>query len=126
MAGDRSEDEARDPGSNPFYVLEVRPGATATEVERAGQKLLAMLTVGLADAGTYQTPVGARPRDADTVRQALDELRDPSRRWVHELFAALPPDVAASVAPPARPDPWPEALAALGWRSPPGGRGTAG
>lgn len=98
---------------NPFHVLELRPGATAVEVERAGQRLLAMLGVGLAGAGTYATPLGPRPRDADLVRRALDELRDPARRALHEAWATLPPGD-----PPPRDealDPWPGALRALGW-----------
>jgi hypothetical protein len=100
---------------NPFYVLEVRPSATEREIERAGQKLLAMLTIGLEGADTYPTPAGPRPRDADLVRRALDELRNPEKRWMHEIWARLPPDPVAPVA--SAPEPWPEVLAALGWRS---------
>lgn len=98
--------------TNPFYVLELTPSATSAEVERAGQKLLAMLAVGLDDASRYPTPLGDRPRDADRVRQALDALRDPKRRALHELWAALPP---RAIPPDLEPEAgWPEALAALG------------
>jgi len=98
---------------NPFYVLELGPQATPMEVERAGQKLLAMLAVGLESAATYPSPLGPRPRDADRVRQALDTLRDPRRRALHEVWAALP---AREIPPDAEPVAgWPEGLAALGW-----------
>lgn len=104
---------------NPFYVLDLRPTATAIEVERAGQKLLAMLAVGLDAAKVYLTPLGERPRDEDRVRQALDALRDPRRRALHELWASLPP---REIPPERLADPrWPEALAAFGWRDPDGG-----
>lgn len=99
---------------NPFYVLEVRPGALPVDIERAGQRLLAMLGVGLEAARTYPTPFGPRPRDPELVRRALDELRDPNRRWAHEIWAELPPaEIPAATAPL---DPWPEAMEALGWR----------
>lgn len=105
---------------NPFYVLEVPPTATSIEVERAGQKLLAMLAVGLDAASHYPTPLGDRPRDADCVRTALDALRDPKRRAQHEVWAALP---ARAIPPDMAPEaPWPEGLAAFGWKGldPPG------
>ncbi|HHO49359.1 MAG TPA: hypothetical protein ENK18_00445 [Deltaproteobacteria bacterium] len=107
---------------NPFYVLELRPDATAAEIERAGQKLLAMLEIGLEAAASYPTPLGGMPRDPDQVRRAVDELRDPERRIVHELWATLQPDIEATLqlVPGAHgertePDPWPGAMAALGW-----------
>ena len=81
---------------NPFYVLGLRPQASRAEVEREGQKLLGMLELGLAAARRYQSPFGPRPRDADRVRWALAELRDPARRLRHELWARLP---ATEVAP---------------------------
>lgn len=103
--------------SNPFWVLELPPDATAVEVERQAQKLLAMLGVGLEAAGHYPTPDGPAPRTVDDVRQALEALRDPDRRAAWEVFARVDP----STPPPAhgvgsRPAPWPDALTALGWR----------
>ena len=99
---------------NPFYVLEVRPGATAMEIERAGQRLLAMLAVGIDAAKRYPTPAGERPRDADLVRRSLDELRNPELRWMHEIWARLPPDALPPAAEPA--ERWPEPLWELGYR----------
>ena len=105
-------------GDNPFYVLDLPPDATDAEVERQGQKLLAMLEVGLEDAATYASPLGERARDADLVRRSLDALRDPARRVLHEAWAALParevvvPTEAGS--PGAGMVRWPSALTALG------------
>lgn len=102
---------------NPFYVLQLRPDATSVQIERAGQKLLAMLEVGLEAAASYPTPLGPMPRDPDRVRRALDELRDPRRRIVHELWATLPPDPVSEPSPTDEPSglPWSGAMAALGW-----------
>ena len=100
--------------SNPFFVLEVPTDATPTEVERAGQRLLALLAVGSATAKTYPTPLGPATRDADQVRQALALLRDPGQRVLHELWANVVPAVdQASNRNDA--GPWKEAERALGW-----------
>jgi hypothetical protein len=100
--------------SNPFFVLEVPTDATPTEVERAGQRLLALLALGSAGAGTYETPLGPATRDADRVRQALAALRDPQQRVLHELWANVAPaDGPASGHSNA--GPWEEAGHALGW-----------
>jgi hypothetical protein len=73
---------------NPFCVLGLPPSATAAEVEREGQKLLAMLAAGVAGACRYATPLGARERTPELVREALAELRDPERRLAHEWWSA--------------------------------------
>jgi hypothetical protein len=72
---------------NPFYVLELGPDCSRAEVERAGQKLLAMLEIDLAGARSYTTPFGSARRDAAKVREAMAQLRDPQRRLFHELWA---------------------------------------
>lgn len=108
---------------NPFYVLGLRPSATAVEVEREGQKILGMLELNLAGARVYRTPVGQQERDPEKVRHAMSELRDPTRRLVHELWARLPPDAVVELGDPesfaeearAFAAPWTEAMAALGW-----------
>jgi hypothetical protein len=84
---------------NPFYVLGLPADCPTRAVEREGQKLLAMLAVGLAEAKQYRTPVGARPRTDEKVRAAMAELRDPARRLVHELFARLAVAEPALVSP---------------------------
>jgi hypothetical protein len=104
--------------SNPFFVLDVATDATPADVERTGQRLLALLTVGSANAQTYQTPLGPATRDAEQVRQALAALRDPEQRVLHELWANVVPagaqasrhDNAGACA-----GPWEEAEHALGW-----------
>lgn len=71
---------------NPFYVLELAPECSRAEVERAGQKLLAMLELGMAGSERYPTPFGSGRRDAAKIREAMAELRDPQRRLFHELW----------------------------------------
>jgi hypothetical protein len=79
--------------SNPFFVLDVGIEASRTDVERTGQKLLALLAIGSVGVEHYQTPLGPAIRDADMVRQALAALRDPSERVLQELWANIAPDV---------------------------------
>jgi hypothetical protein len=76
---------------NPFFVLEVDITASTAEIERAGQRLLAMLRVGAASASCYETPLGIAMRDADAVREALALLRDPHQRIIFEILASLSP-----------------------------------
>lgn len=71
---------------NPFYVLELAPDCSRAEVERAGQKLLAMLELDLSGVRLYPSPIGSGHRDAAKVREAMAELRDPQRRLFHELW----------------------------------------
>jgi hypothetical protein len=73
---------------NPFLVLALPVSASPAEIERQAQKLLAMLTAGLAEADDYPTPLGRRRRTAELVRAAVSELRDPERRLLHEFWAA--------------------------------------
>ena len=65
---------------NPFLVLELSVSSDALACERQGEKLLSMLAAGLAQARTYPTPLGPRPRTAELVRAAMAELREPERR----------------------------------------------
>ena len=130
MAGERFSE-------NPFYILGLRPDCSRADLEREGQKLLAMLELKLEAARSYPTPLGPMPRTADLVRQAMAELRNPQRRLLHELWAELPPspltgepprpsglppdapsDSAASADachPAGPPPPWPQARSALGF-----------
>lgn len=89
-------------GANAFAVLDIAPTATRAEVERAAQRWLALLQIGSEAARTYRTPLGAGERDADVIRQALAELRDPALRVQQELWAVPPPATGSgSSAPPA-------------------------
>jgi hypothetical protein len=99
---------------NPFFVLEVSPHASRAEVERAGQKLLALLEVGSATAGRYDTPFGPATRDPDTVRQAVAALRDPLERIIHELLADVAPGAGEARANNPR-GAWTGAGRVIGW-----------
>jgi hypothetical protein len=81
---------------NPFHVLGLRPDCSRAELEREGQKLLGMLELELSAARTYASPLGIHERTSEQVREAMAELRDPERRSIHELWAALPPASPAS------------------------------
>ena len=81
---------------NPFFVLELRPSCTRAEIERAGQKLLGMLELEFSAARRYRSPIGEHERSAELVRASMAELRDPNRRLLHELWAALEPGALAS------------------------------
>ena len=116
---------------NAFHVLELTPSCSRLDVERQGQKLLAMLELGLSAAAKYPTPVGPATRDADKVRLAMAKLRDPDRRLEEELWARLTipdpskkePDPDADLGledvhverSPRQDRPWKGALAAFGW-----------
>ncbi len=76
---------------NPFFVLGLAPTATPLEIERTGQRLLGLLTVGSADAARCDTPFGPLTRDAEAVRDALAALRDPAQRLLHALWADIAP-----------------------------------
>jgi hypothetical protein len=87
MSGSQAERRLTD---NPFHVLGLRPDCVRADVEREGQKLIAMLELGLSAARTYASPLGVHERSAEQVREAMAELRDPDRRLIHELWAGLP------------------------------------
>ena len=116
--GPKGPDKFEHFADNPFYVLELAPECTRAEVERAGQKLLAMLELDLAGAHDYATPLGPGRRDPAKVREAMAELRDPQRRLFHELWAQTRPwtgaiPVANELASASG---FSAALTALGWR----------
>ncbi|MDX2091705.1 MAG: hypothetical protein SFX73_27845 [Kofleriaceae bacterium] len=101
---------------NPFFVLGISPDASRIEIEREAQKLLGMLELGFADAQTYQTPLGLRPRTPEAVRAAVAALRDPYRRLIAELWARHAPPPAPPVEEPVTPAPNPSGLRRrLGW-----------
>lgn len=100
--------------ANPFFVLEVKTDATRADVERAGQRLLAQLSIGAQGATDYATPLGKCKRDADMVRQALVALRDPAQRLAHELWANIAPLNKSERAPNLTAK-WEHAESGLGW-----------
>jgi hypothetical protein len=105
---------------NPLLVLGLGAGVSRMEIERQAQLLLGMIELGFADALTYPTPLGPRPRTADGVRAAVAALRDPTQRLIAELWLApvAPAEAAAAPTTPATTpagDAWPDARMALGW-----------
>ncbi len=103
---------------NPFFVLGLPPECTRAEAERAGERLLGLLALGASAGKTYMTPFGPCERTPERVRSALAELREPSRRIVHEVWARVAPEETAKpvVDPPAA-APWTGAFGAAGWRN---------
>jgi hypothetical protein len=102
--------------ANPFFVLEVSTDASRTEVERAGQRLLALLSINTKSASQYTTPFGTFTRDADSIRQALATLRDPKQRIVCELLADVKQVNDELKQHYAKQSPvWEDAESALGW-----------
>ena len=99
---------------NPFYVLELPVAATRADVERQGAKLIALLSLGQPGVDDYTTPFGAMKRSDTDVREAMAELREPQRRFAHELWVQLAgtteftPTVREKITWPAR--------RALGWK----------
>jgi hypothetical protein len=102
---------------NPFLVLGLPPDVSRIEIEREAQKLLGMIELGFADALVYKTPLGPRPRTAESVRAAVAALRDPYQRLVAELWARHAPPVK-DIAPVEDVDkkPEPRLRRDLGWR----------
>jgi hypothetical protein len=114
----RKDDPAARWRENPFFVLGLPPECTRADVERTGQKLLALLAIDSGPARRFTTPLGEGARTPDRVRAAMAELRDPERRLVHEMWARVAP-VGTLASPPDAPGelrPWPEARLAIGWR----------
>ena len=104
-------------GDNPFFVLGLPVETSRIEIEREAQKLLGMLELGFAQALTYQTPLGSRPRTPELVRAAVAALRDPYRRLIAELWARhAPPLRPGETVAAAEPEPPRTGLRrALGW-----------
>ena len=98
--------------ANPFHVLEVPTTASAAEIQRAARTLSVALANGRTGAQRYPTPLGPRQRDERLVQAAAEELLDPDRRILHELWADLPPDTRDGE----KFGRCPEAIGAFGWR----------
>ena len=101
---------------NPFFVLGVGVDASRIEIEREANKLLGMLELDFAGAKTYLTPLGPRPRTAESVRAAVAALRDPYQRLVAELWARHAPAQLREPEGTDEPAQEPSLRAALGWR----------
>ncbi|HET9954968.1 MAG TPA: hypothetical protein VFQ61_10715 [Polyangiaceae bacterium] len=110
---------------NPFFLLGLMPTASERDIEREGRKLLGQLELGLRSARWARTPLGEVERTPDSIRSAIAELRDPQKRRVHAIWAALPihspgvwgPTDSEGHAPPTgvTEEPFLEAMSAAGW-----------
>jgi hypothetical protein len=101
---------------NPFLVLGLSPDVSRIEMEREAQKLLGMLELGFSDASTYMTPLGPKPRDAESVRAAVATLRDPYQRLLAELWVRHAPKHVTQPQRDETPKGTPGLRKALGWR----------
>ncbi len=106
---------------NPFLVLELPVEASPREVDKQGQKWLAMLRLGMEAARQYSTPDGSvQPRDEAKVQWAMGELQDPVKRVCWELWAT-PAEAPAPPSPGEEPGvqhttaPMPEARRLRWW-----------
>lgn len=99
---------------NAFLVLGVATNASPIEIERAVQKLMAQLALGIVSASTYHTPLGPRVRDETKIREAAMVLRAPETRVLHELWAPTEQTVVAF----AKPENWAEAMQSIHWSWP--------
>jgi hypothetical protein len=102
--------------NNPFYVLDLTPECSRADVERAGQKLLGQLELGLASALSYATPFGPAERSPELVRTAMAALRDPSARIAHEVWAREPADDLGDIPSELPLEPWEGVMSTLRWR----------
>jgi hypothetical protein len=102
--------------TNAFYVLGLPTECSRADAERTGQRLLGQLELGLASARTYDTPFGSAERTPEKVRTAMAELRDPTVRISHELWARLARDHESSASVEATLEPWRDVMSGLGWR----------
>jgi hypothetical protein len=97
-------------------VLELPTRATWSEIERRADTLReALRSTDAIDS--YPTPAGSRRRIAADIDAAVEALRDPDARLVHELWAAVPPRREPKTADAAMPG-WSQAMTAFGWRRP--------
>jgi hypothetical protein len=99
---------------NPFYVLGILPDATRVEVERAGQKLLALASIDAESARTYRTPFGVKHRDEALIRSAIAALRNPTERIRYELWYVNPIEESQLETTYH----WNDAFASIHWRGP--------
>lgn len=104
-------------GKNPFFVLELEPPATRSELERQKNKLLALYEVKPDKAARYPTPWGERPRTADDIRAAAKLLEDPKQRLWFGLWAKAFTEggEAPSLDDGASEEPHVDLLDTLGW-----------
>ena len=71
--------------------------------ERQGRKLMAQISMGVASAAKYHTPIGEQRRSEELVRAAMNALRDDAQREAAAPWAEALRKLSAE--PPAAPAP---------------------
>lgn len=74
----------------PFWVLELTPTASASEIEKAARDISAKLKFGVAGVERFALPLGDAVRDEYLVREAKALLQDPARRLQAEFWYVTP------------------------------------
>lgn len=74
----------------PFWVLELTPSASLSEVNRAARELAGKLALKMAGAAEYLTPDGVMQRDEFLIREAQAVLITPERRLLAEFWYVPP------------------------------------
>lgn len=71
---------------NAFRILGVMAGASERQINRQAQKWMLCLQAGLRDEAIDTPCFLDSPPDREILRQAMQRLRDPARRFVDEFF----------------------------------------
>lgn len=74
----------------PFWVLELTPAASASDIEKAARDISAKLKFGVAGVERFPLPLGDAMRDEYLVREAKALLQDPARRLQAEFWYVTP------------------------------------
>lgn len=72
--------------AEPFWILQLTPKATTSEVEQAYIKIKSKLSLGVDSATEYQTPFGVKVRDEYGLRDARSQLITPESRLLAEFW----------------------------------------
>lgn len=74
----------------PFWMLELTPAASASDIEKAARDISAKLKFGVAGVERFALPLGDAVRDEYLVREAKALLQDPARRLQAEFWYVTP------------------------------------
>lgn len=74
----------------PFWILELSPSASTSDIENAFNSLNGKLSLGASNVSTYSTPFGKKPRDEFKLREAKSILITPESRLLAEFWYVDP------------------------------------
>jgi len=74
----------------PFWVLELSPTASVTEVEKSANELVGKIKFDVKQALSFKAPEGFYPRDEFLIREAKTILQDPVKRTLAEFWYVEP------------------------------------